>query len=130
MPEELSQDELTCLAISNEGENMLAIGRWEKPIDRLVELGLLKRFDKFNHAITPKGKQVYAASMDVVDSSYAKLAIDVVNVKEKYQAAMEEAAQKLAEAAKHKQSLTGQFPNQCAYGLAQETLKRTLEIIG
>jgi len=120
---------LTCLAISAQGENMLAIGRWEKPIDRLVELGLLKRFDKFNHEITPEGKKEAAAQIDSVDDAYAKAAIDVKNAQTQYHGSMEQAAKHLADAAKCKQLLTGQFPHQCAYDLAQEVLQKALFLL-
>lgn len=123
---DLTQDEMTCLAISAQGENMLAIGRWEKPIDRLVELGLLVRFDKFNHQITPKGVLEAERSLAGVDDAYVKAVIDVKNAQTQYKLSMDQAAQHLADAAKCKQLLTGQFPNQCAYGLAQEILQLAL----
>lgn len=123
---DLTQDELTCLAISAQGENMLAIGRWEKPIDRLVELGLLTRFDKFNHQITSKGKLEAERLLADTDDAYAKAAIDVHNAQTQYKLSMDQAAQQLVNAAKCKQLLTGQFPNQCAYGLAQEILQLAL----
>ena len=53
---DLSQDELTVLLIAAKGESLAAIGRWEVPIDSLVEKGLLSRGDKFNNFITPAGR--------------------------------------------------------------------------
>lgn len=127
---DLTQDELTCLAIANEGECMLAIARWEQPIDHLVELGLMQRFDKFNNVITPKGREAIAKDIAQVDLAFATTAIDVHNAQTSYKNAMEFSAQQLANAARQKQLLTGQFPNKCAYDLAQEVLRRALEILG
>lgn len=130
MSEELSNDELTCLAIAAHGENMLQIGRWEAPIQALVKRGLMRSIDKFNNVITPKGAEVAAGASLDDDEAFARKAIEVHNAQVEYKAVMEAAAQHLVRAAKKKQELTGQFPNQCAYDLAQQVLKRALEILG
>ncbi len=130
MPNDLTQDELTCLAIAAEGENMLQIGRWEAPIQSLVKRGLMRSIDKFNNVITPRGKEAAAKIGDGVDTRYAEVAIKVHNAQAEYNEHFETAAQELAKAVLKRQELTGQFPNQCAYGMAQELLARVLEILG
>jgi DNA-binding TFAR19-related protein (PDSD5 family) len=127
---ELTEDEITCLTIAGNGENMLAIARWEKPIDHLVELGLMRRLDKFNNLITANGKQVLEMALEGQHHEYTRLSNDVALAKQDYANEMEQAAQHLANATRVKQRLTGQFPNQAAYGLAQEALRRALEILG
>ena len=61
---DLSQDELTILMIAAEGESMMPIGRWEKPLDSLVAKGFMHRHDKFNVVITPAGRQACKETED------------------------------------------------------------------
>ena len=61
---DLSQDELTILMIAAEGESMMPIGRWEKPLDSLVAKGLMHRHDKFNVVITPDGRKACKETED------------------------------------------------------------------
>ena len=60
----LSEDDLIVLSLAADGESMAAIGRWEKPCDKLVRLGYLSRGDKFNNFITPEGKERWAREED------------------------------------------------------------------
>ena len=55
---DLSQDELTVLMIAVHGESMMAIGRWQKPIERLLQKGYMQSRggDNFNCIITPAGR--------------------------------------------------------------------------
>lgn len=52
----LTDDEIAILTLAVQGESMAAIGRWEKPTEHLVELGLMERGDKFNNFITAAGR--------------------------------------------------------------------------
>lgn len=56
MPD-LTDDEYTILMLADQGQNMMAIARWEKPTDSLVAKGLLTRRDKLNHEITDAGRK-------------------------------------------------------------------------
>lgn len=58
---ELTDDEFTVLLIAQQGESMMPIGRWEKPVESLVQKGFLHRYDKFNNSITTSGKEVAKA---------------------------------------------------------------------
>lgn len=70
MPEtELTQDEYTVLLIASSGESMMPIGRWEKPVEALVERGFLQRHNKFNNTITETGKKAIAAREQEDDSA-------------------------------------------------------------
>lgn len=53
----LSEDEEVVLSLAAEGESMMAMGRWEKPVLRLAELGYLRAADKFNYFVTDAGKR-------------------------------------------------------------------------
>jgi hypothetical protein len=70
MSPELSEDELLILSLAAEGESMMALGRWEKPVERLVAFGYLRAADQFNHFITTTGKARWvaeeAAEMQVI----------------------------------------------------------------
>ncbi len=67
MSNDLTDDEFTVLLIAQQGESMMPIARWEKPVNDLVERGLLHRHDKFNNTITENGKEAlrtHAARLD------------------------------------------------------------------
>jgi len=57
----LNEDELVILSLAAEGESLMALGRWEKPVERLLALGYLRAADKFNYFITPTGKARWKA---------------------------------------------------------------------
>jgi hypothetical protein len=79
---ELSDDELTILAIAAEGESMIPLGKWEKAVERLVSLGYLRRLDKFNNVITARGKARAAAQEDADAVAFINLNNLVVRRKE------------------------------------------------
>ena len=53
---ELSIDEFTVLLLANEGESMIPIGMWKKPILALTERGLMRKNDEVNYEITAAGR--------------------------------------------------------------------------
>jgi len=55
MPD-LTNHEFAILLLADEGESLIPIGIWEKPIKNLVALGLLKKNDSVNYVITPEGR--------------------------------------------------------------------------
>jgi hypothetical protein len=59
----LTDDEFAVLMIAAQGESMMAIGHWQKPIEHLIELGYLKSRggDNFNCVITPEGREACKA---------------------------------------------------------------------
>ena len=58
----LSEDDLIVLSLAADGERMIAIGRWEKPTEKLEALGYLEYApDKFNAVITAAGRERWTA---------------------------------------------------------------------
>lgn len=53
----MTDDEMTVLLIAAQGESMIPIGRWEKPLLALAERGFMKRNDAVNYVITAKGRE-------------------------------------------------------------------------
>ena len=51
----MTDDELTVLMIASQGESMIPIGRWEKPIRDLTAQGFMRCNDSANYVITEKG---------------------------------------------------------------------------
>ena len=127
---ELTDDEFVCLSLAGNGENMLAIGRWEKSIDHLVELGFMSRYDKFNHGITKTGRAALADHEKKVDGALKQALYGARQQVDTYRDQVEQAAQCLAGAARKKQELTSQLPNQAVYELGEAIKARALEILG
>jgi hypothetical protein len=89
----LTDDERTVLMICAKGESLAAIGRWEQPVDRLVDLGYLSRNDKFNNFITDAGRKAIGEANDQVDTKFAVAMIQSHNARVGYRRMTEEAAQ-------------------------------------
>ena len=127
---DLTDDEFVCLSLAGNGENMMAIGRWEKAMDHLVELKLLSRYDKFNHGITNAGRSALAEHEKQVDGALKQALSGARQQVDTYRDQVEQAAQCLAGAARKKQELTSQLPNQAVYELGEAIKARALEILG
>jgi len=104
---QLTDDEFTVLAIASEGAPMLPIGRWEKPVEHLVELGYLECADKFNNYITSAGKVALREHSDVVDTAMGVALIEANNLRVAYREHGDDIAKKLAEMAKLAAEATG-----------------------
>lgn len=76
---ELTDDEFAVLEIASAGNSMIAIGRWQKPIEHLVELGLMRSVNKANNYITDAGKVALEKHANVVDDAFVRAAIGVHN---------------------------------------------------
>ena len=103
----LTDDERTVLMIAAQGQSMMPLGRWETPVEHLVELGLLERHDKFNNVITLAGRKAIELASDEVDTTAAKALIDGHNAKVVYRKSGELLAQNLVEMAKAAAEVTG-----------------------
>src|SRR5208282_6578518 len=75
----LTYDERTVLMIADEGESMMPLGRWEQPVEHLVELGYLQRHDRFNNTITEAGRLALNDEQDIVDDNFARAFIKANN---------------------------------------------------
>jgi FkbM family methyltransferase len=67
----MTNDEMTVLMIAAEGESMIPIGRWEKPIHDLAQLGLMSKLDSTNYVITPAGREAVKAEEQQRDGDFA-----------------------------------------------------------
>ena len=52
---DLTNQEFAVLLLADDGESLIPIGIWEKPIKTLATLGLLKKQDGANYVITAEG---------------------------------------------------------------------------
>lgn len=110
MSVELTDDERTVLLIADGGESMMPLGRWEQPVEHLVELGYLERHDKFNNVITEKGRLAINAAEEGVSDDFAKALIARHNAGIAYRQKGNEIAQKLVELTKELAVITGDDP--------------------
>lgn len=107
---ELTDDEATILMIAAQGESMMPIGRWEKPVEMLLTKGMLARLDKFNNVITPAGRQAVEDWDKGNDDSYRQmleLGSKITNAREQAMKSVEQAAIHLSMAAKATAQVTG-----------------------
>jgi hypothetical protein len=75
----MDTDDITVLMIANEGERMIPIGRWQKPIERLLASGHLVKQPSagdptggFNCVITALGRQAIAAEEKETDQQLGR----------------------------------------------------------
>lgn len=54
---------------------MMPIGRWERPVDRLVARGLLERADRWNNFINAAGRAALEAHDDALFRDMADAAV-------------------------------------------------------
>jgi hypothetical protein len=131
MPE-LTDDERTVLMIAQEGESLAAIGRWEQPIEHLVELGYLERLDKFNNTITPAGKAAISQANDEIDKvepATARALIGVHNARVVYRKHGEDIAAKLVGMAKAISAATGDEPMVALQRCVAAVRDRAIELL-
>ena len=103
----LTDDERTVLMITDRGESLAAIGRWEQPVEHLVEIGYLQRHDKFNNTITEAGRLALNDEQEIVDTAAAKALIAASNMRVTQQVAYENIAGYLAFEARERAKATG-----------------------
>lgn len=131
MPD-LTEDELAVLMIAARGESMIAIGRWEQPINHLVQMGLLLRHDKANHTITPAGREVLQAEEKITDKALGGLIESSSRVgaaQKSIRDFAEQAAQLLAEASRESARITGDRKEYAAQEWSRIILNRALELL-
>lgn len=126
---DLSQDELTVLMIADKGESMMAIGRWEAPVNSLVARGYLKQHDKFNNSITDAGRQ--AVNQDEDDDIRAMITVNnaIANGRQKTREAAEAIAVQLVDLAEASSRITGDSKRDALEKWSRQILTRALEIM-
>jgi hypothetical protein len=128
MPE-LTDDERAVLMICDAGEAIAAIGRWETPVDHLVEIGLLSRADKFNNWITPEGKKAIGEASEAVDDNWAKTMILAHNARVSYRTTSENIASELAVMALETAKITNSNPEIILRKCTADVVTRALELL-
>lgn len=107
---ELTDDEFTVLSIAVQGESMIPIGRWEKPILDLTERGLMRCGDSVNYFITATGRK----AQDAHENAHLRAMIEttgkVTVAQRDIQNVAEHAAGLLAQIAKASTAITGDSP--------------------
>lgn len=130
---QLSDDEFTVLLIAAEGESMMPLGRWEQPVERLVELGYLERADKFNNYITPAGKAAVAEHnkiLEAADDGLARKMIELHNNRVAYKQVGEKLAEQMAAMAKAAADITGDEPLVALQKCVAAVRDRAIELLG
>lgn len=126
---DLSNDERTVLMICAKGEAIAAIGRWEQPVNHLVELGYLERGDKFNNFITEAGRTASKQSEDAADDDLAKTIISRHNAGVSYRKSGEEITHKLVELTREAAKATGDEPLVALQKCVTAIRDRAIEIL-
>src|SRR5258705_7494954 len=70
---DLTDDEVTVLMIAAEGQSMIPLGRWEKPVHSLTAKAYLRKADDVNFYITDAGRQAIKARDKEDDALFAKV---------------------------------------------------------
>lgn len=104
---DITDDELTVLLIAKEGQSMMPIGRWEKPVKSLAAKGLLTKFNDVNYGITPAGEALAEKRNDDDARALLELGIKTKNQHEQYRQSVEQAALHLTFAARAAALATG-----------------------
>ncbi len=128
----LTEQELGVLQIHAQGGNVAAVGHWEKPVDHMVALGLLKRHDKHNHSLTPAGEAALEADEREKDAALGRMieAGSVMGATQKrIREFAEQAAQLLAQAAQASNKVVGDDPDVAVRKWANIIVNRALEIL-
>lgn len=125
----LTDDERTVLMIAAEGESMMAVARWEKPIESLVAKGLMCRHDKFNHVITPEGREAIKGVEDEPYRQMLDLGVQIRNAREQARQLVEQAANHLVLAARASSVATGETHETSAMWLNKNVLERALALL-
>lgn len=128
---ELTQDEYTVLLIASSGEYMMPIGRWEAPVEALVQRGLLHRHDKFNNTITEAGKKIVAAREQQDDKALAEGFTKLARMQlgSMQESKLEVAARTLFEFSRDCEKLSNESRELVLRRASEEVLKRALEFL-
>ncbi len=127
---DLSDDEFTCLMITAQGESIMPIGRWERPVESLVAKGYLERHDKFNNTITPAGRAALQKRDHDDTTAMVTTFRAAADMQAKARSSADAAVMMLVEAAKASVSATGDTMQVAVMRWGQEIVQRALEKCG
>lgn len=132
MSSNLTDHERAVLMLAAEGNSMIPIGIWEKPIHNLTMLGLLKKFDSVNYGITDAGRKILDTAQIEEDAefkqAFARLTDDR-NAQTQALQSTNQAAQHLVYAAKAAAKLSGLTQEQEVWQIGQATIQRAMELL-
>lgn len=126
---DLSQDELTVLMIAAEGESMMPIGRWEKPVQSLVVKGYLQALDKFNNVITATGRAAVIQDEDDTARQMIQAHNAVIEGKNTTSQDAEQIAAQLVDLAELSSKITGDDKIQALRKWGKTILERSIELL-
>jgi hypothetical protein len=126
---EVTDDEFALLMIMAQGQSVAAIGKWEKPLDALVERGLARRLDKFNNIITTEGRKACDTRESADTAALKSLLPQIASAQDASRGHIEAAAQHLAQAARITAPMTGDGPETAMLNWNLEVLKRARELL-
>ncbi len=127
----LTEDELTVLMIAAEGESMIAVGRWQKPIESLLQKGYMasRGGDNFNCVITDTGRTAAREAEDAPFRELIETGSKIGATQKGIRDFAEQAAQLLAKAARASHSAVGDAPEYAAKKWSEIILRRALEVL-
>lgn len=126
---DLTGDEYTALMLAQQGNLMIPIGRWEKPINDLHARGLLVKNDKFNYGSNAAGNAALAEYEKALDAYGTETANRLANARTQAQQSIEQAAIHLSFAAKSASIATGDTPSEAVKKWLGSVEKRALELV-
>lgn len=132
MSADLSDDEYACLMIAAEGGWLAPIGRWEKPVLRMAQLGLMFKHDAVNYGITPAGREAIANREKADDQRLGQALTNLGRAQEvqgSIQDFAEQAAQLLAQAARTSSLVTGDTSRIAMLRWIEVIKRRALELL-
>lgn len=132
MSSSLTDHEYAVLMLAADGNSMIPIGIWEKPILNLTVLGLLKKFDSVNYGITDSGRKMLADRQHEEDDdfkqAFAKLNDDR-NAQQQSVMSTNQAAQHLVFAARAAAKLSGNSAKMEVWSIGQGVIQRAMELL-
>jgi hypothetical protein len=132
VPSNLTDDERAVLMIAADNQSMIPIGRWQKPIENLSFLGLLRKLDAVNYIITDNGRKMLADRQHEEDAEFQHAFAQITddrNAREQSMMSLNQAAQHLVYAAKAAAKISGTQPEKEVWTIGQSVVARALELL-
>lgn len=128
----ISDDEFTVLSIAHEGQSMIPIGRWQKPVESLRTRGYMLAIDGANYIITTAGRTAWKAADAERDKGLGQMiemASRVGNARHRAAELAEAAALKFAAAVSITVQTTGETQDVAVALWGNEILRRTMVLL-
>ena len=119
----LSDEEIAVLELSHQGNSMMPIGRWEKSVERLVRLGYLRAFDRFNNEITDQGRYALEQARENTDAQLTLAVSQITKLGQEYAVKKREICGLLVSIIRVTATVTGSSIQEAADNVLSEVLK-------